>query len=107
MDAIEFLDTLDRLTNSDPKTLSKIEELAKIKDNRTIVQLVDKWRKDHPSYTRQDKFLKQYPQTLLNPEGVIHMCPVYILGKAPSNDGKKCTIMCSDCKRCFWKEDLK
>lgn len=40
-----------------------------------LVAIVEEWLAAHPCKTRQDAFLKQYPETALDENGVISICP--------------------------------
>lgn len=108
MDALEFLKERKRICYLydkcekcpfDSKCLGIInksdEELKK------IVDITEKWLKEHPRKTRQSVFLEQWPNVITN-NGVIDILPCNIdksLVKCTSTD-------CSKCKREFWLKEI-
>ena len=85
MDALEFLKERKRVCYLydecdkcpfDSKCLGIInksdEELKK------IVDITEKWLKEHPRKTRQSVFLEQWPETEIDVNGVIQICPIPI-----------------------------
>lgn len=74
-----------------------------------LVAIIEKWSKEHPIKTRQDKFLEQYPDTLVDAQGIININPCMIK-KQKFNQTKDCSnfnISCEECREKFWGEELK
>ena len=73
-----------------------------------IVELVEEWSAAHPRKTRQSVFLEQYPEALLDVNGLLDVCPAPIflshrlVGGGCRDPHKKCV----DCKREFWMQEV-
>ena len=71
-------------------------------------ELMEAWSTAHPPKTRQDVFLEQYPEALLDVNGLLDMCPAPIflshrlVGGGCRDPHKKCV----DCKREFWLQEV-
>lgn len=115
MDALEFLKERKRVCYLydecdkcpfDSKCLGIInksdEELKK------IVDITEKWSKEHPRKTRQSVFLEQYPQARVCTEGVLNICPALISSAYRGNDGRYSQISkgCAACCREFWMQEV-
>ena len=115
MDALEFLKERKRVCYLydecdkcpfDSKCLGIInksdEELKK------IVDITEKWLKEHPRKTRQSVFLEQWPETEIDVNGVIQICPIPISAAYRDSDGE-CNYpekLCRDCRREFWMQEV-
>lgn len=115
MDALEFLKERKRICYLydecdkcpfDSKCLGIInksdEELKK------IVDITEKWLKEHPRKTRQSVFLKQYPEAEIDANGVVQICPMSISAAHRDSDGE-CNCpekLCRDCRREFWMQEV-
>lgn len=120
MDAVKFIDERDRMCKSFgerckgcPGFDAYEEALCLVDRESTLdataqVAIVEEWSAAHPRKTRQDVFLKQYPETALDKYGIIQICPTTL--SAAHRDGKVgCTnfnIICSDCRRGFWMQEV-
>lgn len=73
-----------------------------------IVRRVEEWSAAHPRKTRQSIFLELYPETVLDGNGVITICPVALSKSHRSNSGecKNPENRCSDCRREFWMQKV-
>ena len=77
-------------------------------DATVQIDIVEKWAKEHPRKTRQDVFLEQYPEALINECGVLCICPMNISAdyrdtdRGCKNMGKKCVV----CRREFWMQEV-
>lgn len=121
MDTVEFLKTVNRLCKknrscaecpifckkgmcmlrrtvmlcdaSDASVESSIEEM---------ISIVEQWAKEHPVNTRQDKFLKMFPNADFC-QGVIDISPCSI-----EKEMKKCCgdRECDECKRTYWLTEV-
>lgn len=73
-----------------------------------VVREVEEWATAHPRKTRQSVFLKQYPETQVDDNGVLSACPALISsshrrdGEVGCSSDKKCT----DCRREFWMQEV-
>lgn len=78
------------------------EELKK------IVDITEKWSKEHPAKTLQDVFLEQFPEAELDGSGVITICPAPLSDVHRNGDGgcKHPSIACSECRREFWMQEV-
>lgn len=72
-----------------------------------LVRAVEERSATHPRKTRQSVFLEQWPNANLDKYGVLMVCPKDLIGNAPSNDGRGCTCSCADCRRKFWRQEVK
>ena len=76
-------------------------------DATAQIAIVEEWSAAHPRKARQDVFLEQYPDSVLDGSGVLRICPIYISAdyrdncNGCKNIGKKC----SDCRREFWMQE--
>lgn len=70
-----------------------------------LVVIIEKWAKEHPIKTRQDKFLEQYPDTLVDVRDIININPCMI-EKQRFNCSNP-NISCRECREKFWSEELK
>ena len=74
--------------------------------NEGIIPIVKKWAKEHPRKTRQSVFLEQYPETQIDNNGVLGVCPAPIF-HSHRTDGGGCIDLnrkCPDCRREFWMQ---
>lgn len=68
-----------------------------------IVPIVEKWSKEHPRKTRQDVFLKQYPDAPLN-YGIINIKPCQVV---KNHTYGSCSITdCPLCRKEFWSQEV-
>ncbi len=71
-----------------------------------IVELVEQWSAAHLRKTRQSVFLKQYPNAVLDKDGVLRICPAFVGGDTPEKYKCICLTDCSDCRREFWMQEV-
>lgn len=73
-----------------------------IKSIEETVSKVEQWEKEHPANTRQDKFLKVFPNADFF-KGVIDISPCSI-----EKEMKKCCgdRKCDECKRTYWLTEV-
>lgn len=72
------------------------------------IRLLEEWSAAHPLRTRQNEFLKQYPEAALDENGVISICPNG-LSLAYRNSSGGCNNLdstCVDCRRGFWLKEI-
>ena len=73
--------------------------------------IVERWATENPILTRQIKFLCEYPETKLDYNGIISICP-RLMGYTPSHcqdDIDRINFSPRDCKGCrerYWSESI-
>lgn len=104
MDAVEFLDKVDRLSKR-----GSTEEKARYNDYRTsgdntwAVTFVEQWAAEHPIKTRQSEFLKHYPDARILAHGCLNVCPMNVFSDTDIN----CNAQpCIECKKAFWLAEV-
>lgn len=101
MDAVKFIKEWNRMLEregKDPCTLRTPEEL---------VSFVDKWAKENPPKTRQDEFLKQWPNIMFDYNGVISIDPCILDSTMRSRKDNFCyNGDCGKCRRKFWMQEV-
>ena len=116
MDTLEFLKERKRMCGSYKgcvgcpfeKSYCVISHDTSDEDCESIVATVEQWSKEHPRKTRQSVFLEQYPETEIDVNGVVSMCPMSISAAHRDSDGE-CNYpekMCRDCRREFWMQEV-
>lgn len=105
MDAVEFLDKVDRLSK-----MGSTEEKMRYNDYRTAgdntwaVKFVEQWATAHPIKTRQSEFLKHYPGARITIRGCLNVCPIDVFSDADINC---CNAQpCFECKKAFWLAEV-
>ena len=103
MDAVEFLDKVDRLSKR-----GSTEEKASYNDYRTsgdntwAVKFVEQWAERHPAKTRQSEFLKLFPNAQTD-SGCLNACPMDVFGNTGIDCNKR---TCFECKKAFWLAEV-
>ena len=106
MDAVKFLEERKRMfKNGNPVPGLGIDINY---NSEKVVKIVEEWSAAHPRKTRQSVFLEQYPDTSLDKFGVIQLCPMSISATHRDSNGECTTpeIMCIDCRRGFWMQEV-
>ena len=101
MDAVKFIEERNRMCG----TMSEVWGV----DAEQIVKNTEEWSAAHPRKTRQDVFLEQWPEALIESDGVIAICPTALdksYGKThcthiPTKEG------CDSCRSKFWGKAVK
>ena len=109
MDAVEFLDKVDRLSKR-----GSTEEKMRYNDYRTAgdnvgaVKFVEHWCTEHPAKTRQSEFLKQWPEADVDENGVLQTCPALISASHRDQTGGCATLSnkCENCRKAFWLAEV-
>ena len=117
MDALEFLMERRRMCDSYrhcegcPLEGGKciVSSVPPDEDYKRIIAAVDQWSKEHQRKTRQSVFLEQYPEAEIDANGVVGLCPMSISAAHRDSDGEcNCPeILCRDCRREFWMQEVK
>ena len=112
MDVTEFFSEFRRMCKSSSdctkcqyhgdKCDNAIELLEK------AVAVVEQWSREHPRKTRQDVFLEQWPEAVIDDCGVLKVCPA-LISTSYRNTRGKCAhidVECPDCRREFWMQEV-
>ena len=113
MDAVEYLKAFGRLCNNYVcgDNCPLIDSCDDESDDGYVrkVQIVEQWVKEHPEKTRQDEFLKMWPDAKISDDGLPATAPcqlnvLFIHGKAQ----KDCEDrgVCNKCRRDFWLKEI-
>lgn len=72
------------------------------------IAIVEEWAKEHPRKTRQNVFLKQYPEALRTENGVIAICPAALYCDQRYDDGncRNSRKLCENCRQEFWNQEV-
>lgn len=109
MDAVEFLDKVDRLSKrGSTEEKMRYNNYRTAGDNTWAVKFVERWDAAHPIKTRQSVFLEQWPEANIDDLGVLKVCPSPI-SISHRNAHGGCTYSggkCSDCCREFWLAEV-
>ena len=100
MDAVKFIEERNRMCG----TMSEVWGVDAVQ----IVKNTEEWAAAHPRKTRQSIFLELYPETVLDGNDVITICPVALSKSHRSNSGgcKNPDNRCNDCRREFWMQEV-
>lgn len=108
MDVTEFFSEFRRMCKAS-SDCTKCQYHGGMCDNaielleKTVVA-VEQWSQEHPRKTRQDVFLEQWPNCIMNDDGVVGICP--------RNIDKTCVCNlsrsggCTGCRREFWMQGV-
>ena len=107
MDVAEFFSGFRRMCKSS-SDCAKCEYHG-VKCNNVIdflekaVAKVEQWSREHPRKTRQDVFLEQWPNCVMDSYGIVGMCPrnidkMYVCNLRRSGD-------CINCRHEFWMQE--
>ena len=116
MDALEFLRDRRRMCDSHrhcegcpiEEGTCVVSSVAPDEDYKRIVTAVEQWSKEHPRKTRQSVFLEQYPNVMLNTNGIIDIPPCRMDSNQHPFNGKDCCNFksCDTCCREFWMQEV-
>lgn len=70
-----------------------------------LIKAVEEWSAAHSCKTmktRQDVFLEQYPNAVLDKDGVLRICPSFVGGDVSEKYKCICLTDCDACRREFW-----
>ena len=99
MDAVKFIEERNRMCG----TMSEVWGV----DAAQIVKNTEEWSAAHPRKTRQSVFLEQYPNARIDRQAVIYVCPADAYGDkvCPKNE-ENFHMLCPDCRREFWMQEV-
>lgn len=105
MDAVEFLDKVDRLSkrgNTEEKM--RYNDYRTARDNTRAVKFVERWAAEHPVKTRQSEILKMFPGAAIGEmDGCLTSNPCNFYPKMREERSGR---ICSDCRREFWLAEV-
>ena len=109
MDAVKFLEIIDRLSRKG-NNIEKMRynEYREANDNAGAVRFVERWSKEHPRKTRQSVFLEQWPEAKIDNDGCLSVCPYNVSATHRDKYGR-CVVRgksCHDCRREFWMQEV-
>ena len=106
MDAVEFLDKVDRLSKrGSTEEKMRYNDYRTARDNTRAVKFVERWATEHPVKTRQSVFLEQFPNAPIytNTHNVaLDPCLVDTALRGHCPTGRGCDI----CRREFWLAEV-
>lgn len=106
MDAVEFLDKVDRLSKrGSTEEKMRYNDYRAAGDNVGAVTFVEQWAAAHPVKTRQSVFLEQFPNAPIytNTHSVaLDPCLVDTTLRGHCPTGRGCDI----CRREFWLAEV-
>lgn len=103
MDAVEFLDKVDRLSKrGSTEEKMRYNDYRTAGDNTWAVKFVEQWCTEHPAKTRQSEFLKHYPNAKIF-SGCLNACPMDVFGDTEFNCNHQ---PCFECKKAFWLAEV-
>lgn len=103
MDAVEFLDKVDRLSKrGSPEEKMRYNAYRVAGDNTGAVEYVEQFDDMHPIKTRQSEFLKLFPNAQTD-SGCLNACPMDVFGNMGINCNKR---TCFECKKEFWLAEV-
>lgn len=114
MDAVKFIKERDRMCRvyhhagdcyQCPAKDCECSALEGMVDDDNIVTIVEEWSAAHPRKTRQSVFLKQYPNAVLDKDGVLRICPSFVGGDVSEKYRCLCSTDCGACRREFWMHE--
>lgn len=107
MDAVEFLDKVDRLRKrGSTEEKMRYNDYRTARDNTRAVKFVERWDAEHPVKTRQGVFLEQYPETEIDKYGCLRLCPELVSADYRNRHGDCINRVCIDCRREFWMQEV-
>lgn len=112
MDAIEFIRERNRMCKNfggscygcpaDKNTCCDAFEWQE-----ELVAIVKEWSVAHPRKTRQGVFLEQYPETEIDKDGYLQLCPKRISINYRNRYRDCVNRNCPNCRREFWSQEAK
>ena len=118
MDAVKFLQERARMCNSfspdcegcrvdEEKPVMSECYMWMFENPERAVKIVEEWAATHPRKTRQSVFLEQYPNARIDSQAAIYVCPADAYGDkvCPKNE-ENFHMLCCDCRREFWGQEV-
>ena len=114
MDVVKFLEEYKRMCESFENCAScplSTEDCDNFRNSEFVekaVPAVEVWAAAHPRKTRQSEFFKQHPETLIDKNGILRICPVYV-SASYRNKENICidpNVNCASCRSKFWLQEV-
>lgn len=119
MDAVKFIVTRDRMCRSFNGRCNgcEVNECMGVDDMciyymaqhpQKVVEIVERWGKEHPLKTRKSEFLKMFPRASMTADGVIAFCPESMDSEfvCPIKERDHYDPECGECRRKYWLEEV-
>ena len=123
MDAVKFIVKQARMCNSQAENkecescdLNNSEYCTKLCDSlisragaEEAVRIVEAWAEAHPAKTRQDALLKMFPNSQLDKNGALNVCPARFDANYRGESPNECSDFmrdCHDCRKEYWLEEV-
>lgn len=119
MDAVEFIVTRNRMCKSFNGCCTGCEVKKRMgagnvcfhyiaQHPQEVVEIVERWGKEHPRKTRQSEFLKMFPRASMTADGIIAFCPDSMDSEfeCPRKTRDNIDPICGECRREYWLEEV-
>ena len=105
MDAVKFIEERRRMNRHNA---GRYAVLFGGMDAAELVKETEEWSAAHPRKTRQDVFLKQWPEAYIHEDGYLDMCPLEVSAAHRDADGGCAMLasLCPGCRREFWMKEV-
>ena len=105
MDAVKFVEERRRMNRHNA---GRYAVLFGGMDAAELVKETEEWSAAHPRKTRQDVFLKQWPEAYIHEDGYLDMCPLEVSAAHRDADGGCAMLasLCPGCRREFWMKEV-
>lgn len=112
MDAVKFITSMSRIchnSNCNDCVFSSFcgktwNEWTKI-DTEEVVEIIEKWLKDHPAKTRQTEFLKKFPNAAVS-HGTINILPCWLDETLAEDCDDVYPRECVECRNAYWSKKV-
>lgn len=114
MDAVKFIEERNRMCKSfgDKCTgcpaftgLCCVLDIQATMDATAQIDIIENWSAAHPRKTRQSVFLEQWPNAIVE-YGTLTICPKVVLGRKGWAEDGCGGILCNNCRRDFWMQEV-
>lgn len=119
MDAVEFIVTRDRMCRSFNVRCNECEVKKRMgvddmciyymaKHPQEVIEIVERWGKEHPRKTRQSELLKLFPRVSMTADDVIAFCPESMDSAfvCPIKERDNYDPECGECRKKYWLEEV-
>ena len=119
MDAVEFIVTRDRMCKSFNGCCNGCEVKKRMgagnvcfhymaQHPQEVVEIVERWGKEHPRKTRQSELLKMFPRASMTADGIIAFCPDSMDSEfeCPRKTRDNIDPICGECRREYWLAEV-
>lgn len=124
MDEVKFIVAQARMCNEHIEDISRCEtcelddsefctkscdSLISRAGAEEAVRIVEAWAEAHPAKTRQDALLKMFPNSQLDKNGALNVCPACFDANYRGESPNECSDRlrdCLDCRKEYWLEEV-